>query len=148
MGETRIEDKPASVLAFLVKQCSFAHEGEEHRPIMISNLDDDTFFVAVEQSGGPDGRAVYAVIFVIDYDAEQEDGFTFGYREFHETEGPFFYGAPPEFMDLLTPTDSAEANEWRHNNLAFIQSDEGRACAQDAVVTDLRIAPAPNAPRH
>jgi hypothetical protein len=45
----------------------------------------------------------------------------FGYKVISETCGPCYYDCPKSILNVLTPTDSAYAQEWRHkcyDNLA------------------------------
>lgn len=37
----------------------------------------------------------------------------FGYKAMSESCGPFYYDCPKSILDVLTPTDNADAQEWR-----------------------------------
>lgn len=41
------------------------------------------------------------------------DGMNFGYKGMDESMIPCYYDCPKGIMELLTPTDNAESNEWR-----------------------------------
>lgn len=41
------------------------------------------------------------------------DYFNFGYKDMDEFMGPYNYDCPDRILDLLSPTDSEWANEWR-----------------------------------
>lgn len=40
-------------------------------------------------------------------------GFNFGYKPMDERMGPAYYDCPDSILDLLTPTNDTEANDWR-----------------------------------
>jgi hypothetical protein len=109
---------------------------------MVASLDDETFFVAVEdrdQTGQT--LSVSMVIYDIDMQPDPERGLkekAFGYRRFHEAEGPFRYGCPASLMDELTDTAEPNALDWREGNQHFILSKNGRALVREVVITDLR----------
>lgn len=42
-----------------------------------------------------------------------KDYFNFAYKDMSEDMHPFYYDCPASILDLLTPTDSESANEWR-----------------------------------
>lgn len=44
---------------------------------------------------------------------DNSDYFNFKYKDMDETVGPGYYDCPKGILDLLTPTDSEWANEWR-----------------------------------
>lgn len=44
---------------------------------------------------------------------DTKDYFNFSYKDMSETSGPCYYDCPKSILDLLTPTDSEWANEWR-----------------------------------
>ena len=41
------------------------------------------------------------------------NGRYFGYKDMDESELPFYYNCPESILKLLTPTENANANEWR-----------------------------------
>lgn len=41
------------------------------------------------------------------------DGMNFGYKGMSDSCHPFYYDCPKSILELLTPTDSESANEWR-----------------------------------
>ncbi|MFR8621990.1 hypothetical protein [[Ruminococcus] torques] len=41
------------------------------------------------------------------------NGRYFGYKDMDESELPFYYNCPESILKLLTPTENADANEWR-----------------------------------
>jgi len=41
------------------------------------------------------------------------DYYNFGYKDMDENMGPYFYNCPKRILELLTPTTSKYAKEWR-----------------------------------
>lgn len=58
----------------------------------------------------PDGR-VWALVCLLDFVPHR--GFNIGYKDMDESMGPNADRCPQDILDLLTPTDSQWANEWR-----------------------------------
>jgi hypothetical protein len=58
-----------------------------------------------------DSDEVEGIVILIN--RRSREWFNFGYKEMSERSGPFSYDAPASILDLLTPTDDAEANKWR-----------------------------------
>ena len=56
-------------------------------------------------------QRVFAAIFLTSIDSK--DYFNFSYKDMDETAGPCYYDCPKGILDLLTPTDSEWANNWR-----------------------------------
>jgi hypothetical protein len=139
MGMTFIGEVPRSVMDFIVEKSTRAQSGNQLTPIMISNLDNETYFVAVQRidSGGNE-VSVHMEVYDIDLHPHAVDGMVFGYRRFHEAEGPFRYGCPPRLIDVLTGNDLLYTRKWRMDNHHFNGTKEGRGCVRDAIITDLR----------
>ena len=60
----------------------------------------------------------------------ERNGEVLRYKPIHETEGPLFYGASPEFIASLTPIESVNANQWRERCL---QDEAHKAKVQQAI---------------
>lgn len=58
-----------------------------------------------------DEQRVIGVVFLTSTDSK--DYFNFSYKEMSEASGPCYYDCPKGILDLLTPTDSEWANNWR-----------------------------------
>lgn len=58
-----------------------------------------------------DEQQVFGAVFLTSTDSK--DYFNFSYKEMDETVGPCYYDCPKGILDLLTPTDSEWANNWR-----------------------------------
>ena len=58
-----------------------------------------------------DEQQVFAVVFLTSINSK--DYFNFSYKDMDETVDPCYYDCPKGILDLLTPTDSKWANNWR-----------------------------------
>lgn len=59
---------------------------------------------------------------------DSKDYYNFAYKDMDETCGPYKYDCPKAILDLLSPTDSEYANEWRkkcYENLAKKKNPNG-----------------------
>lgn len=56
-------------------------------------------------------QQVFGAVFLTSTDSK--DYFNFSYKDMDETVGPCYYDCPKGILDLLTPTDSEWANNWR-----------------------------------
>ena len=56
-------------------------------------------------------QEVIGVVFLTSTDSK--DYYNFSYKEMDETVGPCYYDCPKGILDLLTPTNSEWANNWR-----------------------------------
>ena len=56
-------------------------------------------------------QRVFGVVFLTSTDSKKY--FNFSYKNMDETVGPCYYDCPKGILDLLTPTDSEWANNWR-----------------------------------
>ena len=56
-------------------------------------------------------QRVIGVVFLTSTDSK--DYFNFSYKDMGETVGPCYYDCPKGILNLLTPTDSEWANNWR-----------------------------------
>lgn len=69
------------------------------------------FYAAVEQVNKETGeRQVWAAVIKV---TQTRGEFGFCYKDMDETMGPYYYDCPAKILDLLTPTESEYANEWR-----------------------------------
>lgn len=65
------------------------------------------------KDGQPEKREVIALVCLIHHVPRARDGFTFGYKDMDETMGPCESKCPKTILEMLTPTDSQWAKEWR-----------------------------------
>lgn len=63
------------------------------------------FYSAIRDKDGN----VFCAVYLTGTEKNRE----FFYKEVHENWGPTRYGCPDRILDMLTPTDSEWANEWR-----------------------------------
>lgn len=61
----------------------------------------------------PAKRDVIAIVCLIRHVPRALDGYTFGYKDMTENMGPCESRCPKTILDLLTPTTSEYANDWR-----------------------------------
>ena len=72
------------------------------------------YYAAVEQLRIAAGeREVGAVICLVRYSPRDREGYIFGYKDMCESMGPNACDCPKSILDLLTPTDSQLALQWR-----------------------------------
>lgn len=69
-----------------------------------------TWYAAVRDSQG----SVYGMVCLVDF-TKRNDGTNFTYKPIDESMGPYERDCPVHILDFLTPTESANANEWREN---------------------------------
>ena len=58
-------------------------------------------------------QTVFGIVFLTGTNIK--DYFNFGYKDMDESMHPYYYDCPAGILKLLSPTDSASANEWREN---------------------------------
>ena len=74
--------------------------------VLKSSMVGSTYYAAIQK-----GNIVCAAVFLTS--TCMNDYYNFGYKDMDETCGPYQYDCPKSILDLLTPTDSEYANEWR-----------------------------------
>ena len=98
-----------------------------HFDVLKSAMVGSTYYAAVKplkKSGGKDENGnyiyvdrheseqfVFAVVFLTSTDSK--DYFNFSYKDMSEDMCPFQCDCPKSILDLLSPTDNENANEWR-----------------------------------
>ena len=73
----------------------------------------NTYYAAVRQENKETQAIdVWGVVCLM---SERKDGcgYWYGYKDMSEDMGPYYYDCPVAILDLLTPTDNEDANEWR-----------------------------------
>ena len=109
-------DGASSPKEYLDRQFTFTREhGYTVRVLKSAVVKMRTYYAAVEKvfADGSSPRECLAVVCLINYNPRASDGMIFGYKDMDETMGPCEVECPPAILDLLTPTDSEYANEWR-----------------------------------
>jgi hypothetical protein len=71
------------------------------------------YYAAVEHVMADDQRDVWAAVCLVKYNPRDKEGLVFGYKDISEDMGPCEAECPAAILDLLTPTKSEYANEWR-----------------------------------
>ncbi len=94
----------------------FTYEGEErsYRVLRSALVKMRRYYAAVEYVDADSGsRSIFAVVCLVNCNRRARDGYIFGYRDMDEMMGPGEYDCPGAILDLLTPTDSEWAKDWR-----------------------------------
>jgi hypothetical protein len=101
---------------YLDDQLTFDSTERSHRVLRSAFVQMRRYYAAVERVEKASGqRSVVAVICLVHYNPRSKDGHVFGYKDMDETMGPCELDCPAAILDLLTPTDSTWANEWRQS---------------------------------
>lgn len=58
-------------------------------------------------------RSIVGIVCLVRYNPRDREGYIFGYKDMGESMGPCESECPQPILDLLTPTDSQYAIEWR-----------------------------------
>lgn len=81
--------------------------------VLKSTMVGSTYYAAIEYT--KNGKTeVYAMVCL----TSVRERYLFAYKDMSEDMGPYKYDCPKSIIDLLTPTDSEWANEWRQKCLA------------------------------
>jgi hypothetical protein len=98
---------------YLDAQCTYERPTVTSKVLRSSLVRMRVYYAAVEHTF-PDGKIdVWAAVCLVKYNPRARDGLIFGYKDQDETMGPCETECPAEILDLLTPTESEWANEWR-----------------------------------
>ena len=84
--------------------------------VLKSSMSGSTYYAAVKRTTfATETEAEKVDIFaaVVLTGVNNKDYFNFSYKDMSESMGPHYYDCPKTILDLLTPTDSEFANEWR-----------------------------------
>lgn len=84
--------------------------------VLKSSMVGSTYYAAVKRTKfatetEPEDSIVFAAICLTS--TNLKDYYNFSYKDMDETCGPYKYDCPKGILDLLTPTDSEWANNWR-----------------------------------
>jgi hypothetical protein len=94
-------------------QLNFETEKTTNR-VLKSTMKGSVYYAAVETVQKETGkREVWAAVFKTYGQDRKDPYFNFGYKGMDESMGPCYYDCPASILDLLTPTDSEYANNWR-----------------------------------
>jgi hypothetical protein len=97
---------------YLDKQLTYETEHRRVRVLGSSLVQRATYYAAVEiiDKDKGDAHSVTAAVCLVKYARGEHN---FGYKDMDESMGPCEAECPARILDLLTPTDSQWANEWR-----------------------------------
>ena len=89
-------------------------ENDTHKcEVLKSSRHGSTVYSAVKSTNKTNGfEAVWAAIFLTS--VNNKNYYNFSYKDMDETCGPYYYDCPKSILDLLTPTTSEYANNWRN----------------------------------
>jgi hypothetical protein len=99
--------------AYLDDQFTYARDGHRSKVLRSALPGKRTYYAAIEHVRPDDTRIVFAAVCLVRYNPRDREGYIFGYKDMDESMGPCESGCPQAILDLLTPTDSAFALEWR-----------------------------------
>lgn len=95
------------IRAHMDEKLTFTTERGTSRVLRSAVVKWRTYYAAVEEIVG-ETRRVYAVVCLLSFTRTE-----FGYKDMSEDMGPVESDCPKAILDLLTPTDSKYAQEWR-----------------------------------
>lgn len=105
---------------YLDAQLSFEQAGGRNDVLRSALVRMRVYYAAVEHIANDGSRHVWAAICLVTYNRLAKDGFIFGYKDMSEDMGPCESECPMEILDLLTPTESENAKEWREKCRKFV----------------------------
>ena len=112
-------EKPINRVELVMKDYTCENEVKIYQPLKGVAVGKVVYLAVEETDKVTNKKEVFAVV------AETKvcsDYFNFGMKSNCETAGPCFYDCPASILDLLTPTSSEWANEWREKCRQNIQS--------------------------
>ncbi len=109
--------------AYLDNQFTFSND-QGNSKVLKSSMVGKTYYAAVEQilhlDDGDKKRDVFALICLTNHTPSGgRDGLVFGYKDMTERMGPVEAQCPVSILDLLMPTTSEYALEWREKCRAY-----------------------------
>lgn len=106
----------ATPKAYLDTQFTFQNDTHTCKVLRSVMKGKSTYYAAVERTNNETGvREVSAYICLVEYNPRAHDGYFFGYKDLHEAMGPYESNCPETILDLLTPTTSETAIQWRQH---------------------------------
>jgi hypothetical protein len=107
------KDPNEKVTDIIRKNYTWENDVEAVRVLDLAMVKLRTIYLACETTDKASGeRKVWAGVALLGY-APKDPYYNFGYKAMDETVGPCEKECPERILDLLTPTDSEWANEWR-----------------------------------
>ena len=106
----------ATPRAYLDHQFTYERPNHRSKVLRSAMIGMRTYYAAVEHIRHETGeRDVFALICLVRYNPHDREGYIFGYKDMEESMGPCESDCPAAILDLLTPTTSQNALEWRQN---------------------------------
>ena len=90
--------------------------------VLKSAVKGSIYYAAVEKSRAGNVECVFGVVTITS--TNNKDYYNFSYKEMDETSGPYYCDCPKSILDLLTPTESEYANEWRKKCLEKLERNK------------------------
>jgi hypothetical protein len=85
-----------------------------------------TYYAAVKITPLIGTPEVFAVVCLVRYNKRAADGYIFGYKDMDETMGPCEAQCPQAILELLTPTESEYAVQWRERCKARLAKEKAK----------------------
>ena len=112
----RTLDGYATPRAYLDAQFTYERKTYSNKVLRSALIQRRTYYAAVEHTVLDTGeREVWAIVCLVDYKPRALDRYIFGFKDMDETMGPYETDCPEVILDLLTPTQCANAIHWRQN---------------------------------
>jgi len=112
MGWTSMQ-KPHNVAEWLREQLTWSSADMFSRVLDLAIVNRTEAYAAVETIRKDGSREVWAAVYLLKFAPKDRGGYTFSYKDMSEHAGPYATSCPARILELLTPTDSEYANEWR-----------------------------------
>lgn len=100
------------------------HDGYPELTVLKSHLSGSVYYAAVQVKREGVVDKVFGTVALTH--TNRKDHYNFSYKDVDETSGPFYYDCPKGILDLLTPTDSEWANEWRNKCREHLQKKKDK----------------------
>ena len=111
-----------SVKGYLIAEIDETGEKATFKVLDIAIVKRNTAYLAVKRTCIDTGKSeVFAMVILI---RNSRGHFNITIKEMSEDMGPFYYDCPARILDLLTPTENAEAVMWRERCRANLANRE------------------------
>lgn len=109
------KEKGSSIKSFFEQEMNYNDKDGYYGKVLDCKSKLKTAYIAYEV-GNPTGPSrVVGIVCLLHYTKNYDRiNFNFGYKDIDECMGPWEDNCPKGILDLLTPTNSQSANEWRN----------------------------------
>ena len=98
----------------LENQFTFENDAGKSEILASAMIKMRTWYAACRQYNNDTGQTtVFALVCLVKYNKRASDGMVFGYKDMSETMGPNESECPARILDMLGPTTSEYALQWR-----------------------------------